>query len=145
MMQFRSQRAARRGFTFLEIMFVVVIIGILLALVGPKLVGQTQKARITTTSAQMSNLETSLKNYEMHMGSFPKSLNGLIENEENKSAWDGPYLDKDAIPKDAWENDYNYKFPGDNNRRGFDLWSNGPNGTDDRGEDDDIANWTVKK
>jgi general secretion pathway protein G len=139
---FRSQ-SLRRGFTFLEIMFVVVIIGILLALVGPRLVGRTQKARESTTRAQLKNLETAIKNFEMDTGRFPKTLNDLIEpSSEFEKSWEGPYVDSDVVPKDAWGEDFEYKQPGENNKRGFDLWSKGPD--TQSGTDDDITNWTKK-
>ena len=139
---FRSQ-SLRRGFTFLEIMFVVVIIGILLALVGPRLVGRTQKARESTTRAQIKNLETSIKNFEMDTGRFPKTLTDLIEpSSEFEKSWEGPYVDADVVPKDAWGEDFEYKQPGENNKRGFDLWSKGPD--TQSGTDDDITNWTKK-
>lgn len=138
----RLQRRGRRsGFTFLEIMFVVVIIGILLALVGPRLVGRTERARIQTTRAQLRNLETAIKNFEMDNGTFPRTLEDLIEEPNDlERSWDGPYLDSDVIPEDSWGQPFQYKVPGDHNRRGFDLWSSGPDRSDNT--DDDIANWT---
>ncbi len=129
------------GFTFLEIMFVVVIIGILLALVGPRLAGRTQEARITATRTQMHGIDQAIKNYEMDMGTFPRDLEELIEPRSgDEDMWRGPYIDSDVIPTDAWGEEFIYKYPGDHNRRGFDLYSKGP----DRQEntDDDITNWT---
>ena len=138
------KRTRRSGFTFLEIMFVVVIIGILLALVGPRLVGRTERARVQTTRAQLRNLETALKNFEMDMGSFPRTLEELIEEPSDRgTSWDGPYIDSDVIPTDSWNEPFQYKFPGDNNRRSFDLWSKGPDRQDST--EDDIANWTTTR
>lgn len=137
MLQQRTKR--RAGFTFLEIMLVVVIIGILVALVGPRLVGRTQEARIKATQAQLSGIESALKTFEMDMGSFPKSLDELVEEPSDNDSWNGPYLATEYVPQDAWNQDFNYKFPGDNNKRGFDLWSKGPD--KESGTDDDIGNW----
>lgn len=139
-MKLRKPRS-RKGFTFLEIMFVVVIIGILLALVGPRLVGRTQKARIQTTKAQLKSLETAIKTFEMDTGTFPERLEDLIEAPSDyEDEWDGPYVDSDVVPQDAWNQDFEYKQPGDNNRNGYDLWSNGPD--KESNTEDDIANWT---
>lgn len=137
----KLQRRFRKGFTFLEIMFVVVIIGILLALVGPRLAGRTQEARITATRTQMHGIDQAIKNFEMDMGRFPRELDELIDPRSgDEDMWRGPYLDSDVVPTDQWNEDFLYKAPGDNNRRGFDLYSKGP----DRQEntEDDITNWT---
>lgn len=143
-----TQRRRTRGFTFLEIMFVVVIIGILLALVGPRLVGRSQTARIQATNTQVRNIVTALNLYETHMGSFPDSstgLKGLLEkpSSDDNDSWDGPYLDTNEIPKDSWGQEFNYKFPGEKNPKGFDVWSNGPD--KQAGTPDDIGNWRVSK
>lgn len=135
-------RVRRRGFTFLEIMFVVVIIGILLALVGPRLVGRTKQARITATQTQLVNLGNAIKAYEMDMGDFPEDLEDLIENPGDDDSWNGPYIDSDVVPKDAWGSEFMYDPDGDNNRAGFDLWSIGPDKTDNTGDEDDLPNWT---
>lgn len=137
-------RTIRRGFTFLEIMFVVVIIGILLALVGPRLAGRAGKARATATAAQIQGLSTAIKNFEVDVGTFPKNLEELMEaSSDNESSWDGPYVDGNSVPKDAWKQDFRYKFPGDHNKKGFDLWSVGPDKQDNT--EDDVANWDKDK
>jgi general secretion pathway protein G len=134
---------SRSGFTFLEIMMVVVIIGILLAIVGPRLAGRTQKARVTAAKTQLGNIATALKNFEIDMGSFPEQSEGLKALREkprsdDADAWDGPYLEKE-IPLDPWGQPYQYKYPGEKNPKDFDLWSNGPDKKS--GTDDDITNW----
>lgn len=141
-MNTRSYRRSK-GFTFLEIMFVVVIIGILLALVGPRLAGRTNTARISATQAQIRNLETALKNFEIDMGTYPKDLEELTQDPDDvtSTAYNGPYMDG-GIPTDQWDNPFKYETPGKNNRRGFDLWSMGPDGQD--GTEDDITNWQKK-
>lgn len=137
-------KSRRRGFTFLEIMFVVVIIGVLLAVAAPKLTGRTVTARIKATEASMRSVGVALKTYEMHVGSFPSTSQGLQAlmdrpNDVDESMWEGPYLDGDEVPKDAWNRPFNYNSPGTRHRE-YDLWSNGPDGRE--GTDDDITNWT---
>lgn len=131
----------KRGFTFMEIMFVVVIIGILLGLVGPKLVGKSKKAKIKAAEAQISNFKTSLNSYEMNVGEFPSTSQGLKALVERPSDveeddWEGPYMDD--IPKDPWNREYIYKSPGEHNKD-FDLSSMGPDRQE--GTEDDITNW----
>ena len=132
-----------RAFTFLEIMIVVVIIGIMAALIAPKLAGSTRRARVAATKLQMEHLGTALKRYEMDMGGFPESegLKALIQkpSSDDTSSWAGPYLDRGAIPKDSWEQEFIYKFPGEHNKDDFDLSSNGPDRQS--GTDDDLTNW----
>jgi len=142
--QFTRPPFVRRAFTFLEIMFVVVIIGILLAIVGPRLAGKSKKAKIAAAKAQLRNIQVALSQYELHVGDFPddsQGLKALIEqpSEIDESEWDGPYLEGGAIPKDPWGQEYQYKQPGEHNKD-YDLWSPGP----DRQEstEDDIKNWT---
>ncbi|MDX2177840.1 MAG: type II secretion system major pseudopilin GspG [Candidatus Sumerlaeia bacterium] len=143
----RPIQRRRRGFTFIEIMMVVVIIGILLALVGPRLAGRTRQAKISAAKAQIENFATALAAYEMDMGAFPETSDGLKAlvtkpGSDDSDSWNGPYLRKSEVPKDPWNRDYNYRFPGENNSD-FDLWSDGP----DRqaGNDDDVTNWSKSK
>ncbi len=134
----------RRGFTFLEIMFVVVIIGILLAIVGPRLVGRSQKARIGAAHMQLKNIQTALQQYEMHIGSFPdtnQGLKALLEkpSDVDEKEWDGPYLEGTVLPRDPWGNEFQYKEPGEHTKD-YDLWSYGPDKQDNTA--DDVKNWT---
>ena len=93
----------------------------------------------------IANFKLALGRYEIDMGRYPTSSEGLrvlVERPsgQNIKAWQGPYLDGDAVPKDQWENAWNYRQPGQHIPEGFDLWSNGPDGAE--GGSDDIANWT---
>lgn len=133
----------RRGFTFLEIMLVVLIIGILFSIVGPQLIGKSKKARIQATRAQMGNIETCLGLYEMDIGSFPTTAQGLkalLErpSDVSEDLWDGPYLKRKAGLKDAWKRDFVYAFPGEHNKDSFDIYSKGQ---DEKDGEDDITNW----
>jgi len=133
------------AFTFLEIMFVVLIIGIMVAIVTPNLVGKKRKAQIATTKQQMDGLKTALQMYEMTHGEFPTTEQGLdaLINRPSEVAeedWE-PCLDADAVPSDAWKNEFAYRCPGEHGRY-YDLVSPGPDG--EEGTEDDITNYTKK-
>jgi general secretion pathway protein G len=138
------RRAARAGFTILELLLVLVILAILAGIVGSRFVGQSQSAKVKAAQTQLQNLTLALNRFEIDLGRYPSSSEGLTVLVEKPSdgakAWQGPYLDGDKIPKDQWENAWNYRQPGQHRPEGFDLWSNGPDGRE--GGDDDIANWT---
>lgn len=143
----RHQNRARRGFTFLEIMFVVVIIGVLLAIVGPRLAGRAGKARDQATSAQIHNIKLAISQFEMHVGRFPDTNEGieaLITEPSNvgEDMWEGPYLDAESVPKDPWGREFRYRSPGEHSKD-YDLWSDGPDGQE--GTDDDITSWTKRR
>jgi general secretion pathway protein G len=116
----------RSGFTLIEIMVVIVILAMLAAFVGPKLMGRTDDAKIQTTKTQLRGLETSLKLYKLDNGVYPSTEQGLIALVEKptvglipKSYKQGGYLDSKSVPKDAWGNDYVYVSPGE--RGDYDL------------------------
>jgi general secretion pathway protein G len=138
---------SRRGFTFLEIMLVVVIIGILVAVVGPNLVGKTKKAKIGAVKQQIQNLKTALSTFEITAGRFPTTEEGLealvqLPSGLDEEEWDGPYIDADVMPDDPWKQPYQYKQPGEKSRN-YDLWSFGPDELDNT--EDDIGNWVASK
>ncbi|MCB2155625.1 type II secretion system major pseudopilin GspG [bacterium] len=143
----RHNNRGRRGFTFLEIMFVVVIIGVLLAIVGPRLAGKSKKARIQAAKTQIHNIKLGLSQFEMHLGRFPDTNEGLEALFEEPSdapegMWEGPYLDADSVPKDQWGHEFRYRAPGEHSKD-YDLWSDGPDGQE--GTDDDVTSWTKKE
>lgn len=131
------ERAAREGFTLIEVLLVVVIIGILVGVAVPRLGGRVRQSQVAAARAGIENISTALRLYELDMGAFPSSLQGLVQNPGSAGTWRGPYLEK-GMPKDPWGNDYVYSNPGSNNQGSFDLKSLGPDGVDSA---DDVANW----
>jgi len=127
-----------RAFTLVEMLLVVTIIGILAALVIPKIVGRSEQARDTAARADLSSIKTALDAFEVDNGFYPKSIQDLVTVPSNAKNWHGPYLEK--IPQDPWGNNYIYSFPGKHNAGSYDLLSVGRDGKE--GTDDDVGNWT---
>ncbi|MEP5232476.1 type II secretion system major pseudopilin GspG [Alcanivorax sp.] len=134
-------KRAMSGFTLLEIMVVVAIIGLLAAVIVPNVIGQGEAAKVDLTKANMGKIVQQLDLYKFNNGSYPTSeegLNGLVERPNSARKWpDGGYLPK--VPQDAWNNDYVYISPGVEGP--FDLLSMGADGVEGgEGSDADI-NW----
>jgi len=112
-----------RGFTLIELMIVMVILGLLASFVAPKMFGKIGSSKQKTAQTQMEMFSTALDMYRLDIGNYPESLEALrVSNDSN---WQGPYLPKD-IPKDPWGNAYIFKFPGEKSE--FDLMSLGGDG-----------------
>ena len=148
----RSHRNRRdAGFTLIELMVVLVILGVLAGLVMPRLFGQSEGAKRTAAAVQMSVLEDALHMYEVDNGAYPTTEQGLGALVAPPTVgvlpgkWrDGGYLEKSFVPKDPWGNDYVYLSPG--NHGEFDLISYGADG-EPGGEDKyaDVNNWEQEK
>lgn len=122
----KKNNSKRSGFTLIEIILVVVIIGILsgIFLGGLRIGGKTEMANITKAQATIATLSSAIQEYEIINGTYPDSLEGLLD--ESKG---GPYLQKKVLPKDPWGNDFIYQVPGAHNTHTFDLSCTSVKGT----------------
>lgn len=132
----------RAGFTLLELLVVMVIIGLLAGYVAPRYFSQVGKSEVKTAMAQINALEKALDTYRLDIGRYPSTeqgLGALVDKPQNEPKWQGPYLAK-AVPLDPWGRPYQYKSPGE--KAEYDLLSFGrdgqPGGT---GEGADITNY----
>ena len=137
-----------RGFTLIEIMVVLIIIGLLAGIVVPKLMGRTEEAKRTKTAVQIKNLQSSLDLYKLDSGVYPSTdqgLQALVEKPtvgEIPNNWkEGGYIDK--IPKDPWGTNYVYISPGVHGD--YDLYSYGADGEEGgEGRNADIQSWNIE-
>lgn len=131
-----------RGFTLLELLVVMVIIGLLAGYVAPRYFAQVGKAEVKTARAQIDALEKALDQYRLDTGHYPSSeqgLNALYTRPSDEPKWEGPYLKK-GVPLDPWGAAYQYRKPGEHGE--YDLFSYGKDGqAGGSGEDADIGNW----
>jgi general secretion pathway protein G len=149
----RPETKRASGFTLIEIMAVVVIIGLLMGIVGTAIISNIKKARVTTTKTQMHALDQALGMYQMDNGRFPSTEQGLRALIEKPTGapepygWrPGGYLSKKELPKDAWNNAFQYAAPGEHNPDSYDLWSFGEDGQ--AGGADaaaDLGNWSTEQ
>ena len=143
----RTDSNAPRGFTLIEILVVIIVLGMLAALVGPRILGRVSEAKSATARTQIELLGLGLDNYRLDNGRYPTTEQGLAALNETPTHeplppnWRGPYLRK-AIPLDPWGRPYVYRSPGEANPSGYDLSTLGgdgrPGGSD---EDADITSW----
>lgn len=138
-------RAARAGFTLMELLLVMAILVILLGLVAPRFLGTQKKANINAAKAQVGLFKQPLEMYALDLNGYPSTEQGLAAlveapgDLEDPAKWKNAYLDS-GVPKDPWGHDYQYENPPSRNKNGFpDIWSLGPDG--EEGTEDDIGNW----
>lgn len=131
------------GFTLVELLVVLAILGLLAGLVGPRVLGQLGGAKTKTTAVQIKDLEQAAELFKLDVGRFPsqgEGLEALVTKPAAAPGWNGPYLKKGGLPKDPWGNAYHYDAPG--KRGDIDIYSlgadNAPGGD---GENSDVGNW----
>lgn len=130
------------GFTLMELLVVLAILGLLMSLVGPQVLNQLGGAKTKTAGIQIKDLEQALEMYKLDVGRFPSTAQGLgalVTKPADASGWNGPYLKSD-VPADPWKREYHYKYPGDKGE--LDIFTYGANGAPGGdGEDADVGNW----
>jgi general secretion pathway protein G len=133
------------GFTLIELLIVLAIIGMLAALVGPRLMTALSKSQSKTTRSQIEMLSTSIDNFRLDNGRYPTKKEGLmalIQQPEGLISWNGPYLRKKKLPKDAWGYNFHYQIPPQKGGIDYDLYSLGADNKEGgEGENADIGNW----
>lgn len=138
----RSRVQRQRGFTLMELLVVLAILGLLMSLVGPRVLNQLGGAKVKTAAIQIKDLEQALEMYKLDVGRFPSSSEGLgalVSKPGSALGWNGPYL-KSNVPPDPWNRAYMYKYPGE--RGELDIYTYGQNGAPGgEGEDTDVGNW----
>ncbi len=141
----RSQRPLirRRGFTLVELLVVLAILGLLVGLVGPQVMKTLGSSKTKTARIQLEDLSAALDIYRLEVGRYPTTNDGLqalVENTAGTPNWNGPYLKKNQVPNDPWGFDYGYRSPGEHGS--FDIWSLGADNRDGgEGENQDILGW----
>jgi len=139
----KSERARRapNGFTLIELLIVMIILGLLAALVAPKMFQKVGSSKQKAAKAQIAMLGTALDAFRLDVGSYPSADEGLdaLRKNPNRETWDGPYLPKD-VPRDPWGHPYVYRSPGEHGD--YDLVSLGADGQDGgEGENADVLSW----
>jgi general secretion pathway protein G len=132
------------GFTLIELMVVVVILGILAATIIPQFIGTTHDAKVSAAKSNIAELQSAVERFYIHMDRYPTTEEGLRVLSEapgdGANKWRGPYVQQ--VRPDPWGNLYQYRYPGTHHAVSYDLWSRGADGVDGgEGQGADIGNW----
>ncbi len=137
--RFRNQK----GFTLIELIVVMIILGLLAALVAPRMFGRVGQAKQKAAAAQIELFGTALDSFRLDVGRYPttsEGLEALLTQPSDADGWNGPYLKKVEIPLDPWSHPYQYRSPGEHGD--YDLFSYGADKAEGgEGEDADIVSW----
>jgi len=136
----------QRGFSLIELLVVIIILGLIASLVGPRLFGRVGQSKQAAARAQIELFGAALDQYRLDVGAYPSSgagLQALVQN-PNVVAWNGPYLRKSPVPVDPWGRPYQYRCcPGDHGD--YDIWSHGADGVQGGdGENTDVTSWEAR-
>ncbi|MBK8742494.1 MAG: type II secretion system major pseudopilin GspG [Betaproteobacteria bacterium] len=133
-----------RGFSLLELLVVLLLLGAFAGIFAPKIFGQAEKAKQKAAKLEIDQIGQALDLYKLEIGRYPTSQEGLaalMTAPSGASNWNGPYLKRNAVPKDPWSNEYRYVSPGDQNRP-YDIISLGSDGKEGGdGDGKDINSW----
>ena len=143
MQSFVEQHKRMRGFTLVELLVVLAILGLLVGLVGPRVMKTLGTSKTKTARIQIEELSGALDIYRLELGRYPttsEGLQALVEKPGDMENWSGPYLKKSYVPKDPWGFEFEYQSPGEHGS--FDIWSLGADNREGGdGEDQDIRGW----
>jgi general secretion pathway protein G len=139
-----QSKRRERGFSLLELLVVLVILGVIAGIFAPRFIGQAEKAKRSAAKLEIDQIGQSLDLYKLETGKYPTSQEGLaalVTAPSGMTNWNGPYLKKTGVPKDPWGNDYKYVSPGDQSRP-YDIVSLGADGKEGGdGDGKDITSW----
>ncbi|MDH3314430.1 MAG: type II secretion system major pseudopilin GspG [Gammaproteobacteria bacterium] len=128
------------GFTLLELLVVLAILGLIATFAAPQVLKWLSGAKSDSARIQIEALSTGIDLYRLEVGSYPPDLEALVSQPPGADRWDGPYLKKRTVPKDPWGRDYIYRYPGENGP--YDLYTLGADGQEGgSGEDADVVSW----
>jgi len=139
-----GRRLAEHGFTLVEMLVVISIIGLIMALVGPRVLNYLTESKVKAAKIQIESLTSALDLYALDTGQYPSNSEGLValmQRPGSASSWNGPYLKGNAVPKDPWGKPYVYRSPGQHGA--YDILSYGADGQEGgTGAAADITSWT---
>jgi general secretion pathway protein G len=140
----RLARQGERGFTLVEMLVVLAIIGLIVGLVGPRVLNYLGESKIKTARIQIESLSSALDLYYADVGRYPSTSEGLtalVQQTGSVRGWNGPYLRGGTVPRDPWGNPYAYRSPGEHGA--FDIVSHGSRGVEGGGSTEtDVVSWT---